>query len=161
MSFPPGGTFVDLMSGSGVVSAWCAGMYRVISNDVQSYSAVIARSLIGHSPGTRDDFLSALDPEADLLRVYEENYARLAGYYGAALEEEAGFLDAYESGRADEAWAAGYREYLHASAALYPGVAEASVAEPFRSALPLLRDRKAAAGNPACLAATYLSLIHI
>ena len=94
---PPGGTFVDLMSGSGVVSAWCAGMYRVISNDVQSYSAVIARSLIGHSPGTRDDFLSALDPEADLARAYEENYARLAGYYEAALEEESGFLDAYES----------------------------------------------------------------
>ena len=157
---PPGGTFVDLMSGSGVVSAWCAGMYRVISNDVQSYSAVIARSLIGHSPGTRDDFLSALDPEADLARVYEENYARLAGYYGAALEEEAGFLDAYERGRADEAWAAGYREYLHASAALYPGVAEASVAEPFRSALPLLSDRESAAGNLACLATTYYSNVY-
>ena len=61
---PPGGTFVDLMCGSGVVSSWCAGMYRVISNDVQGYSAVIARSLIGHSPGTRDDFLAALDAEA-------------------------------------------------------------------------------------------------
>ena len=157
---PPGATFVDLMSGSGVVSAWCAGMYRVISNDVQSYSAVIARSLIGHSPKTRDDFLAAVDPEADLARAYQENYDRLARYYEAALELEADFLKTYEAGRADDSWSVGYREYLRTAAELYPGVGSGSIAEPFRSAEPLLRARAGAGDSPACLATTYYSNVY-
>ncbi len=157
---PVGGTFIDLMCGSGVVSAWCAGLYRVISNDVQSYSAVIARSLIEHSPGTRDDFLATLDPEADLSKSYEANYALLAGPYGAALEEEAVCLDAYAKDRADGAWADSYREYLRTAAALYPGVSSENIAEPFRGAAALLEGRGEPASRPACLATTYYSNIY-
>jgi adenine-specific DNA methylase len=135
-------------------------MYRVISNDVQSYSAVIARSLIGHSPKTRDDFLAAVDPEADLARAYQENYDRLARYYEAALELEADFLKTYEAGRADDSWSVGYREYLRTAAELYPGVGSGSIAEPFRSAEPLLRARAGAGDSPACLATTYYSNVY-
>ena len=157
---PVGSTFVDLMCGSGVVSAWCSGLYRVISNDVQSYSAVIARSLIEHSPGTRDDFLSALDPAADLSKSYEENYALLAEYYGAALEEEAACLDAFERDEMDGAWADNYREYLRTAATLYPGVSSESIAEPFRSAAALLQGRGAPASRPAHLATTYYANVY-
>lgn len=163
---PPGGTFVDLMSGSGVVSAWGAGMYRVIANDVQAYSSVIARSLIGHSPKTRDRFLAALDAESDLGASFEKNYSLLAQYYQAALAQEEGFLDAYEKGRADAGWAEGYRGYLQSAAALYPGAEKEIIAEPFKSAAPLLlsveldRRREDPALRPACLATTYYSNVY-
>ncbi len=163
---PPGGTFVDLMCGSGVVSSWCAGMYRVISNDVQGYSAVIARSLIEHSPGTRDDFLAALDADADLGASFEENYNLLAQYYERALAEEAAFLAAYEKGRADEGWADGYRSYLQSAAALFPGAERESIPVLYESAAELLADeeierrRQDPALRPACLAATYYGNVY-
>ncbi len=163
---PPGGTFVDLMCGSGVVSSWCAGMYRVISNDVQGYSAVIARSLIEHSPARRDDFLEALDAEADLGSSYRQNYQLLAGYYEEALAREAAFLEAYEKGGADGAWAEGYRHYLQAAAALFPGAGSESISSPFESAATLLageeidRRRRDPGLRPACLATTYYANVY-
>ena len=124
---PPGGTVVDLFSGTGVVSAFCARHFRTVSNDVQRYAQILSQGFIEHEPTDRDAFLESLDWRKDLESVYHANRAELSRLYEAALRAEdshlrrlADFRQAYSrtksSGRArskDEQTAIGrYRDFL-------------------------------------------------
>lgn len=122
-----GDTVLDLMSGTGVVSSFCADRYRVVANDAQGYSTIIARSLIEHDPATRDAFLTSLDPHRDLVDRYRENLAELEERYRPALAEETRHLDAFAEidGRRSCAaalrrWADGYRAFLRQPGSVYP-----------------------------------------
>ncbi len=158
----PGGTVVDLMSGSGVVSAFCADRYRVFSNDVQRYSAVIAQSLIEHSPDEKEAFLAGLDREADLDEAYERNFAQLARRYRKELRREDEFLEIFEDDGGTEDWAERYRAYLERFARLLPAEA-VDESDEFDSSVARLvspreigrRRRNPTGVRPASLITTY------
>ncbi|MGB1397952.1 MAG: DNA adenine methylase, partial [Planctomycetota bacterium] len=60
----PGATILDACSGTGAVGRWFAGDYRVLANDAQEFSSVIARAHLEVS----EDWARALDrlePESD------------------------------------------------------------------------------------------------
>ena len=117
----PGDTFVDLMSGSGVVSAYCAGRYRVFSNDVQAYSQAIARSLIEHDPGLDSALLGSLDPVTDLATVFSANRDALTEAFAPALREEDGFLAEFRETGGTGSWPTRYRNFLERAYRLAPG----------------------------------------
>jgi len=117
----PGDTVVDLMAGSGVVSAFCAGRYRVFANDVQLYSTVIARSLIEHHPDTKPSLLATLDVVEDLSEVFSQNLERLSAAYAPALEEERRFLAEYRDTGGEGKWPSRYRNFLERARRLWPG----------------------------------------
>jgi adenine-specific DNA methylase len=160
-----GDTFLDLMSGSGVVSAFAARRQRVVANDVQQYSEVIARSLIEHSPRTRDAFLAALDPERDLESVYRRNSAALADASGPELREEEALLLEFAASGGGGDWTARYRAYLERFAPLAPG-APAPAAPLSAGAARLLapreleRRRRDPRARPACLAFAYYANVY-
>ncbi len=89
---PPGGTVLDLFSGSGIVSAFCAHRWGVVANDVQLYSRVITASLIERPPGGGRAFERTIDVDRDLLPSLEENRRALAKLYGPAIEMESALL---------------------------------------------------------------------
>src|SRR4030095_7314626 len=99
------GTVVDLMCGTGVVSAFFAHRYRVFANDAQQYASIVAQSLIEHGAGAKRDFLGAIDVEADLSGAYERNRTALERLYGPALAREAELLDRYARGDRGRDWA--------------------------------------------------------
>lgn len=174
---PPGGTVLDLMAGTGIVSAFLADRYRVIANDVQEYSATIARSLIDHDPRTRDAFIESLDAEADLGAAINRHARKLERYFGPAMEREAELLSALPPpgrrgrrkirGRATESaeWRSEYRAFAMDPAAVYPA-ADAPSSSPFRAAAPLLaedaveRRREGKRVGPECLASTYWTNVY-
>ena len=144
----PGDTVVDLMSGSGVVSAFCADRYRVLANDVQLYSALITRSLIEHDTATKAEFLDALDIRKDLGEAYEGNFASLERFYRPALERESELLHEFATsgdhtspGQTGRRWARAYREFLSDPAGVYPGGEKPSGRSLYRDAASLLTER--------------------
>ena len=90
---PAAESALDLMSGTGVVSQALAarGDLRVVANDVQRYAAAIARAHLVH-PVDPVRVADALDPEADLGRVYRENFAALHAHLAEAVALEDAFL---------------------------------------------------------------------
>lgn len=115
---PEGGTVVDLMSGTGVVGAFCADRYRVFSNDAQDYSRVIAASLIEHEPRQKRRFLQTLDPVADLTVSYERNLRQLRELYGKEIARERALLERYGEDEGDESWCRDYRRFLERTSRL-------------------------------------------
>jgi 16S rRNA G966 N2-methylase RsmD len=166
----PGGTVVDLMSGSGVVSAFCASRFRVIANDVQRYAAAITRSFIEHDEAEKEAFLASLDPGVDLDHAFDRNLAALEAAYAPALEAEARLLDEFRStgGRGD--WPSRYRSFLECPGGTYP------LAHPIRwngngaslySSASALLDESAVAARrrnpglrPACLVTAYYANVY-
>ena len=122
---PEGGTVVDLMSGTGIVAAFCADRYRVIANDVEEYAHVVARSLVDHEPATKETFLRSVNPSRDLHRAYERNLSAIASVYAKPLKVEASLLDRFAAGESGETWCRDYRAFLESPGAVYgsnPGV---------------------------------------
>ncbi|MBN1441913.1 MAG: DNA adenine methylase, partial [Planctomycetes bacterium] len=167
-----GATVVDLMAGTGVVSAFCAGRYRVLANDVQLYSSIITSSLIEHSPRTKEAFLRSLRPDRDLEAAYRRNLAALERRYRPALGEEARWLDPVrrQNGgslrRASLAsWADGYRQFLLEPGGTY-GDDLARGGSLYRGARSLLAERSfrsrrgEASAFPACLVTAYYANIY-
>jgi adenine-specific DNA-methyltransferase len=118
---PRDGTVVDLMCGTGVVSAYCAHRYRVFANDAQQYASIVAQSLIEHGAGAKTDFLGAIDVEADLSDAYQRNRNALERLYGPALAREAELLDRYARGDRGRDWADAYRAFLESPGSVYGG----------------------------------------
>ena len=85
---PRGSTVLDLFSGTGIVSAFCARHFRTLANDSQQFARILAQSFIEHTREERDAFLESLDWDRDLATAYEENRQALTEIYAAALEEE-------------------------------------------------------------------------
>ncbi len=155
---PAGGTIVDLMSGTGVVATFCANRYRVLANDVQKYSQVIASSFIEHDESTKEEFLARLSPQRDLRQVYDSNVSELTRRLGGLLDEEDELLRIADAKGADGAWCRRYRAFLERSGAgdfdgLTAGGHE-DRAWPFDSAL-IERYRSGANRTPACLTTAY------
>jgi adenine-specific DNA methylase len=185
-SLDPGQSVLDLFSGSGIVSAWCAGRFRVVANDVQRYAHVIARSLIERPPGRTEDFIRSLDIERDLLPAMEKNRRTLGKRFAAALALEDRLLEehAASTGRRSAAdFAARYRAFLLAPGGLYggPGRGPAGaggkaraggpadrrpVSPLYRRAVRLLaeesigRYRKDPSRRPACLITSYYANVY-
>lgn len=152
---PPGGTVVDLMSGSGVVAVYCAHRYRVIANDVQDYAAVIARAFIAHDPEEKAAFLGSVDPVKDLGESYDANLQRLAAAFAPALAVEDVFLRLHERGENGLDWCAGYRSVLGDPDALHLPAAAKMISEEALAACradPRLR--------PARLATAYYANVY-
>lgn len=164
---PEGGTVVDLMSGTGVVAAFCADRYRVLANDVEAYAAVIARSLIEHPSGDQETFLSGIDPERDLGREYHRNCALLEEIYARPLEMEAALLERLASGERDERWCRDYRRFLELPGSVY-GCASgpAGRGDVYEAAAELVEEgtqeeyRRDPRRRPACLVTTYYANIY-
>ena len=90
---PRASSVLDLMSGSAAVSVSLAPRYRVIANDVQAYSAAIARGyLLAEGSSVA---LEALDPQRDLGARFRENLDALQDDLAGALALEDAFLKAY------------------------------------------------------------------
>ncbi len=116
---PARGTIVDLMSGTGIVAAFCADRYRVFANDAQEYAHVIARSLIEHDPGEKEVFLQSVDAREDLFEAFRENLRALEGFYAPALKAETALLERFAAGEDDSEWCRDYRTFLEEPGSVY------------------------------------------
>jgi len=160
-----GDTVVDLMAGSGVVSAHCAGRYRVIANDVQAYSEVVTRALIEHSPADKEAFLTALSAGLDLTDVFARNFDALERRYGLDLAREDEFLGEFRDG-GGPSWEARYRAYLERFATIFPGEPVPTSAGLAPGATTILspreidRRRRDPRVGPSCLATTYYANVY-
>lgn len=161
----PGQTILDLMCGSGVVSAFCADRYRVFANDVQLYASEIARSLIEQEPASKSDFLESLDFELDLAPAYEANFEELAQVYAPALELEADLLRRFAADGGGKHWPAEYRTFLRLPGGIYP-VGAANRGTPYRRAARLLGEhaiksrRRNPRARPAMLVTAYYANVY-
>ena len=161
---PRGGTVVDLMSGTGVVAAYCANLYRVFANDVQEYSYVICRSLIEHEPRSKEAFLASVDPDRDLRKAYEKNFAILERLHTPALEMEDALLERYAAGERGGRWCREYRRFLETPGAVYgdrrkPGRIYSKAAELLsEDSISAYRDDPRR--KPACLVTAYYASIY-
>ncbi len=90
---PDGGTLLDLCCGTAVVARSVAHRYRVLSNDVQRFSAVVARAHLEGDESWRKT-LETLEPLADLGRAYEDNLRLLERLAPRALNLESQLLPA-------------------------------------------------------------------
>lgn len=170
---PRGATVLDLFSGTGVVSAFCARHFRIHSNDSQRFAQVIAQSFTEHRRQDRSAFLKSLDWDKDLAAAFAKNRATLEELYAPALEEEARHLESLW-GKSDEdksrrarrgpdrvAAIESYREFLSQPGAVYGETGKASGF--YRKARSLLSERSILAHrrerfrSPFCLVTTYYS----
>lgn len=88
---PEGGTFLDLCAGTAAVARYLAPRYRVLANDVQGFSSVVARAHLEGGERWRQA-LEFLEPEADLRRALDGNLRALERLMPGALENEASLL---------------------------------------------------------------------
>ncbi len=88
----PGGTLLDACTGTAAVARWFAPTYRILANDIQKYSAVVARA---HLEGGEEwqETLEYLDPTEDLGSVRDENFRMLESLVPDALELETSLFE--------------------------------------------------------------------
>ena len=87
----PGGTLLDACCGTAAVARWFASGYRILANDSQQFSSVIARAhLEGDGEWTQE--LDRLEPQQDLGLAISENQRLLDGLVPKALELEDSIL---------------------------------------------------------------------
>lgn len=162
---PRGTTVVDLMSGSGVVAAYCADGRRVFANDVEPYAWVVARSLIEHDEDSKGAFLRSVDPRRDLSEAYARNFEQLSRCYREPLEVEDRLLERFAAGERGSRWCAEYRRFLEEPGSLYGGP-PLDGARLYAAAAPLLREesvrryREDPRRAPACLATAYYANVY-
>ncbi|MEM7262093.1 MAG: DNA adenine methylase [Planctomycetota bacterium] len=90
---PEGGTILDVCTGTAVVARSFASRYRVFANDVQRFSATVARGyLVGDQSWVKA--LDFLDPEEDLAAAFDVQYAAVTDLAPRALEREDALLPA-------------------------------------------------------------------
>lgn len=162
---PSGSTVVDLMSGSGVVAAYCANGRRTFANDVEPYAWMIARSLIEHDEESKGEFLRRVDPRRDLSEAYERNFEELSRYYREPLRVEDRLLERFAAGERGARWCAEYRRFLEEPGSVY-GAPPLDGARLYAAAAPLLREesvrryREDPRREPACLATAYYANVY-
>ncbi|MGE4619962.1 MAG: DNA adenine methylase [Planctomycetota bacterium] len=88
----PGATLLDACAGTSAVSRWFAPNYQILANDVQEFSATVARAYLEGGPGW-PQALDFLDPEEDLAVVCAENLRALEDLVPEALEQETFLLE--------------------------------------------------------------------
>lgn len=88
----PGATILDACSGTGAVGRWFAGDYRVLANDAQEFSSVIARAHLEVSEDWARE-LDRLEPESDLAEARGRNADALESLYAESLTRESELLD--------------------------------------------------------------------
>ena len=86
---PRGGMILDLLAGANSVSYAMKKDYRIITNDIQEYSWVIANALI-LSKSIPTDLLD--EAKRELESHYTRNYEQLASWFNRYLEIEASHL---------------------------------------------------------------------
>ncbi len=165
----PGGTIVDLMSGSGIVAAFSADGHRVFANDSEAYAHTIARSLIEHDETSKPGLLDSVSPREDLGRAYERNVSALADLYAGPLAVEDRLLRRYAGGERDRPWCEEYREFLREPGSVHGdpvGDGSNGARSLYAAAAPLLseasirRYRGEPGRAPACLVTAYYSNIY-
>ncbi len=89
----PGGTLLDACCGTAAVSRWFAPSYRILANDSQQFSAVVAAA---HLEGDETWYgaLDQLDAEVDLARACNTNSKQLEALVPEALAIEDSLLPA-------------------------------------------------------------------
>ncbi len=88
------GEVLDLFAGTNVVAGGLAPRFRVATNDLQKFSWILGKALLGKPNLTR----TRGECEQELGEAYRENYTRLEGWLRPVLGREAGFLESTESG---------------------------------------------------------------
>ncbi len=175
----PGGSVLDLFSGTGIVSAFLARKYRVIANDVQLYAHLIARSLIERPPGGAGEFVRSLDIDRDLLGAFERNRRALGKLYAEALALEDRLLEehaALNGAGSKAAFARRYRAFLLEPGGLYGGAGRGPAgvglaarrggsplylrAESLLAEGSIGRYRKDPRRRPACLLTAYYASVY-
>ncbi|MEC9475552.1 MAG: DNA adenine methylase [Planctomycetota bacterium] len=87
----PGATILDACTGTAAVSRWFAPDYRILANDVQLFSVIVARAHLEGGNGWQQA-LEYLDPEEDLGPVRDANLRMLEELAPEALQLEASLL---------------------------------------------------------------------
>ncbi|MEM7165663.1 MAG: DNA adenine methylase [Planctomycetota bacterium] len=87
----PGGSVLDVCSGTAVVGRSLAGEYRVIANDVQAFASTLARAHLVGGVQWRDA-LEYLDPEEDLDEAFNANLQALTALVAEPLSTETELL---------------------------------------------------------------------
>ncbi|MGE4633293.1 MAG: DNA adenine methylase [Planctomycetota bacterium] len=87
----PGATLFDACTGTAAVARWFAPTYKILANDIQQFSAVVARAHLEGGQGWHE-VLEYLDPEQDLGSVRDENLHLLESLAPDALELESSLL---------------------------------------------------------------------
>jgi adenine-specific DNA-methyltransferase len=103
---PAGASFLDLMSGTGIISRKLASYYKLTANDANPYASV----LTGAQPITFSAS-GVVSLMAGVRPLYEYEFQRLAGMLAEALEKEAVFLH----GDYDQTSLSAYRAFVSAS----------------------------------------------
>jgi hypothetical protein len=102
---PAGATFLDLMSGTGIISRKLASYYPLAANDANPYASLLTRAQPITFPSSS---VAAL--MAEIRPLYEYEFQRLAGMLTETLEKEATFLH----GDYDQTTLSAYRSFVSA-----------------------------------------------
>jgi adenine-specific DNA-methyltransferase len=84
----PGGTFIDLFAGSSAVGYQLLPNYRIISNDIETFSYCLSKALI------EDCSFSVTSEEVEnvLIRDYQDNLTSLSKSFLSLLNQETQFM---------------------------------------------------------------------
>ncbi|MFN0058517.1 MAG: DNA adenine methylase [Planctomycetota bacterium] len=164
----PGGTLLDLCTGTATVARAFASRYRVLANDALRFSATLARAHLEGGAGW-PAALDALDPELELDAMFQQNFAALAALEPAALAKESALLARICPGNRalaeDPTALAEYREFVAATPPpeLNRSAATASPTfEPFASSITdlLATRRSSPATRPCALFTLYFQNVY-
>ncbi|MDE0961054.1 MAG: DNA adenine methylase [Planctomycetota bacterium] len=167
----PGKTLLDGCAGTAAVSRWFAPTYRILSNDVQQFSSVVASAHLEGDESWRTQ-LDHLDHEQDLASAIEENTQWLTRLTPRALALEDSLLDRVieeGSGKAGDRGALDrYRSFVaqaplpNGDRGFAAGEEGADVHQPLASRLEALLDerRKSQVGSPSMLCTAYWSHVY-
>ena len=167
----PGQTLLDACAGTAAVSRWFAPTYRILSNDVQHFSSIVASAHLEGDESWRN-YLDQLDHLQDLGSATEENAQWLTNLAPRALDLEDSLLDQVlkeGSGNASDSGAMErYRSFVaqapipHGAGGTSSDEGDAGVHQPLASRLDDLLDqrRKSSGGSPAMLCTAYWSHVY-
>ena len=162
----PGATIVDACAGTGAVGRWFAGDYRILANDAQEFSAVIAKAHLEVSPEWALE-LDRLEPESDLAAAIDRNVSDLQQLYGESLSQESLLLKAILSpGDQREGALSEYREFCSKVPVPFEDpLPESQSEDPYaeiRRRLPeILIDRRTSTDSlPAILCSAYWGQVY-
>ncbi|HIN80944.1 MAG TPA: hypothetical protein EYN00_07705 [Planctomycetes bacterium] len=163
----PGGTILDLCTGTAAVGRFLSTRYRILANDVQNFSSVVASA---HLEGD-DAWFSAieyLDPREDLGRAFESNLRLVTRLAPEALttedslldqvERELGVSDGPQTGAADR-----YRQFVAATPLPQVEPGGSPLFQPLTSAMPGLisQRRRDPTIEPAVLMTCYYTNVYL
>lgn len=104
-----GGPVLDLFAGTNVVAGALARRHRVATNDIQKFSWVLAKALLGDPDLTR----TRSESVQELGEGYAGDWAKLCTWLNPALEDEQTFLEAHNPIRDWQRYASFCADYPH------------------------------------------------